>query len=159
MKTLSQFMKESFQQDRSAGMRNVDGKRSKDDEKENANKSKFKLYKDRGWTFDPSIHASSQAQDRHPNTSYDDWKKVHRNVVDGIKKLKGAKNGDYLFFSKSADVGYVASVNFSRKVVRIVTVLPKSRGNAKPGTEKIMVESCEFYHDETWQVEHFVEVE
>lgn len=153
MKTLFAFLNESFQMDRSAAVRNT-GKRTKDDEKSNAEASKFKYFKNRGWEIDPSIHAASQAKDRRPEMSEDDWKKLHRSVIAAIPKKA---NGDYLFYSKSQQQGYVASVSAKKKRIRIITVLPKKRSNAKPGTNRLVVESEDYGYEEIFY-DHYLEV-
>lgn len=127
---------ESFQQDRFSG-RGAQGY-NKDDEKANAKNAAINfVFKVNGWEFSPSIHAASQQYIRRPDMSQDDWKRMHRNVIHGAPK--GMKNGEYLFFSKSFDQGYV--VVYNNRKVRIVTVLPKSKGHAKDGTTKVIVES------------------
>lgn len=140
-KIILRLMAESFQRDRFAGRKaqaTVGGKRSKEDEIDNAKNSAINFpFRLNGWTFDVSIHAASQSHDRRPDMSKDDWKKFHRNVIyDSPKKMK---NGYYLFYSKSFEQGYVTSVR--GKNVRIVTVLPKGRSGAKDNTTKIIIES------------------
>lgn len=159
MKTLFQYLNESFQKDRAAGVRNT-GKRTKDDEKSNAGSSKFKYFKNRGWEIDPSIHAASQAKDRRPEMSVDDWKKLHRSVIAALPKKP--KGGDYLFYSKKQEQGYVASVNAKKRRIRVITVLPKGKHNPKGGagggTNLMMVESEEYGYEEYF-FDHYIEID
>lgn len=129
------FLSESMQQS---------AKRSKEDEVSIAKQSPiFQKTSYQGWSFDVSVHAAAQAYDRRPDLEFDDWKKLHRNAVTGLMKDKSAKTGDYIFFSKSLDQGYVAHVDVKRKAFKIITVLPKGRKNPMPGTSVLMVEGVE----------------
>lgn len=132
--------------------------RSKSEEMEIAKLSPlFVKFNYQGWTFEPTIHAAAQSYDRRPDLEVNDWKKMHRNVLFGLKSSGGAKvaDGEYLFFSKSADQAYVAAVNSRQKQIRIVTVLPKGRSFPKPGTDKMIVEVA----GEVFQFEKIVEVD
>lgn len=134
----TQEQDESFQRDRFVGRKQQDY--NKDDERQNARNSSINfVFKVQGWEIQPTIHAASQQSIRRPDLDQEDWKRLHRNVIHGAPK--NIKTGEYLFFSRSFDQGYVAAYN--RKRLRIVTVLPKGRGNPKDGTTKILVEALE----------------
>ena len=120
--------------------------RSKDEEREIAAISSFnKKLSFRGWTFNPTIHASAQAHDRRSDYTLNHWKQLHLRVWEKVDELatKNGKSGDYLFYSKSLEQGYVAAVDFRKKEIRIVTVLPKGRNKAKDGTTFKMMEGLE----------------
>lgn len=122
------------------------GKRSKDDEVAHGSDSNFKKTYVKQWDFVPSIHAASQAKDRRPDFSHDDWKKLHTKIHNHLESLPAdkKKNGEHLFHVKSADQSYVAHVDHPKKTVRIITVLPKGKHNAKEGTDKHTMESVNF---------------
>lgn len=134
MKSFSNFLLESQQWGSGKAVR------SKEEEMEVAKMSPiFKKFALQGWTFEATIHAAAQAYDRRPGFEVDDWKKMHRSVLEAIKKNKSG-DGEYLFFSKSADQAYIAAVKAKQKMVRIITVLPKGKSFPLPGTEKLIVE-------------------
>lgn len=154
MKTLFSFLNESAQMDRAAAVRNT-GKRTKDDEKSNADISKFKSFKHDGWQIDPSVHAASQAKDRRPQMPVDGWNAMHKRVIAALPKK--AKGGDYLFYSKSDKQGYIASVNVKKKRIRVITVLPPKKSNAKPGTHRMVIESEDYGYEEIF-FDHYLEI-
>lgn len=123
-------------------------KRSKEEEMQVAKMSPiFNVFSYQGWKFQSSVHAAAQAYDRRPDFELDDWKRMHRNVMHGLKSVK-ALDGEYLFFSKSADQAYIAAVNAKQKLIKIVTVLPKGKSFPKPGTDKLIVEGVEYFYEE-----------
>ena len=120
------------------------GKRTKDDETANgADSSINKVLKYRDWTFKPTTHAASQAKDRRPEFSLDDWKKMHAKVHAHVTSDTSKTNGEHLFHSKSADQSYVANVDHKNKEIRVITVLPKGKHNPKEGTKKYTMEGVE----------------
>lgn len=124
---------ESQQMQRFSGNKSA-GKRTKDEEEEWAKGSDFNFtFKQQGTTFDPSIHSSSQARDRRPEFSKEDWKKLHRKVFWHIKDNK-LKDGTYLFYNEQMQQGYVALVKRNGGEVRIITVLPKGRYDPNMGS-------------------------
>lgn len=142
MKTFTQLI-ESFQsgnRNTSSKYGNDSGKRTKDEEMAVAVQSAiYKKTQYQGYDIVPSVHAAAQAFDRRPDFTFDDWKKIHRSAIDVFNKNK--VDGDYIFFSKSLDQGYVANMSGRSKTMRIITVLPKGRKNPMPGTKQVMVES------------------
>lgn len=132
MQSLRQFIESSQQH---ANMnRQHKSKRTKSEEQDWAKESKFnKVVKLNGYTFEPSIHASSQARDRRPEFSESDWKNLHRKAMWYIKDNQ-ITNGAHLFYSKSMEQGYVATVK--GKNVKIITVLPKLKHNPQGGNSK-----------------------
>lgn len=139
--SFSDFMKESSQ---SGGPKST-RKRSKAEEMSIANMATlYKKLKFRDWTIDPTIHAAAQSYDRRPGFSLDDWKGLHLKMMDYILAMKPEVSGDYIFYSKSMEQAYVAAVDFRRKYIRIVTVLPKGRKNPQPGTKQVIVEGIAF---------------
>lgn len=117
--------------------------RSKDAELEMAKVSPlYQKFVYQGWTIEPTIHSAARAFERRPDMEYEDWKKIHRRVIEWINKNKKTmKFGDHLFYSRSAQQGYVVAISGSK--LRIVTVLPRKRSNVQPGTERIVVENKE----------------
>lgn len=120
-------------------------KRTPDEEREIAfNKSAlFFAFKFQGWLFKSSIHAASQAYDRRPDMSEKDWKDMHKNVSDALLKMDKVDSA-YMFFSKKYDQGYIAAVDFTKKRATVITMLPKGRSFAKPGTISMMVEGIDY---------------
>ena len=96
-----------------------------------------------GWTMFPSIHAAARSYERRPDMEVDDWKKLHRRVADYLQKSTKKQSGEYLFYSKSLQQGYVAVVAYNTKTVKIITVLPRGRSNPDSNTTKIIVENKE----------------
>lgn len=142
MNTFVRFLKllnESYQRDRYVGHR-AQGY-DKDDERENAKKADINFeFKLNGWVIEPTIHAASQQYIRRPDMDKEAWKRFHRNVLYGMPK--NIENGEYLFFSKSFNQAYIVAL--SKRKIRVITVLPKGRGNPKPGTKKLIIESVEY---------------
>lgn len=101
----------------------------------------FFTFKKDGITVRPSIHSAAQAFDRRPDLEQQDWEAIHTRVVDKVKNLE---SGDYLFFSKSYQQAYVTEFIKHKGLLKIITVLPKNRGNPKPGTSKFFVEQKMF---------------
>jgi len=81
--------------------------------------------------------------ERRPDMEVDDWKKLHRRVADYLQKSTKKQSGEYLFYSKSLQQGYVAVVAYNTKTVKIITVLPRGRSNPDSNTTKIIVENKE----------------
>lgn len=82
-----------------------------------------------------TTHAASQAVVRRSDLEPSDWGTILRRAM---ADLKNRGNGYYLYYSKSYEQGII--VYWNRSAVSILTILPKGRGNPKPGTEKIMIE-------------------
>lgn len=138
MKSLKEYLEESVQSGGPKGMR------GKSQEMDLAAQSPiYKKLKYKGWLIDPSIHAASQAFQRRPDMELEDWLKLHKKMMTWIISNKKEKSGEYLFYSGMMRQGYVVAVDYRRKKVRIITVLPKGRNNPKPGTDKIVVEGRE----------------
>jgi hypothetical protein len=136
MKHFKQYIEESFQSGRPKNTR------SKSEEMEIAKQSPiYKKATYNGWKIDVSVHAAAQAFDRRPDFEYDDWMKLHQRAIDSFSKNK--VDGEYIYFSKSLDQGYVVAMSGRAKSMRIITVLPKGRSNPKPGTKQMMVEGVE----------------
>lgn len=122
----------------------------KSSEIKNFNNSSLKTTHDiSGWKVKPSVHSGSQALDRRPDHTQEDWKKMHTRVVDHIIK-HNVPAGEHVFYSKSTRQGYVADVIHKSKKISIVTVLPPGHSRAGGDTGKHIIESIEL---ET----HFVE--
>lgn len=102
----------------------------------------YKVFKYEGWEFQSIDHSAARAYTRRQDMDIDDWKRMHRTVGAWIK-LNKPPSGDILFFSKSADQAYIVALNTKRRVIKIVTVLPKGKSFPKPGTEKVIVEGIE----------------
>ena len=139
MKPFKEFVIESFQQQRSASI--AKGIRSKEDEIKIAQHEQpfYFQYKYQGWQFIPTVHQAAQAFDRCPKMDEDKWKDFHQKVFDKLKTLKPI-DGEFIFFSKKYQQAYVAAVDFQKKTVRIITVLPPGRSNPKPGTVRMIIE-------------------
>lgn len=134
---------EYLQQNPNRGLHNL-GKRTKSEEESHGSDSAInKTLKYRDWTFKPTTHAASQAKDRRPEFSLDDWKKMHAKVHDHVYNDQNKTNGEHLFHSKSQDQSYVANVDHKNKEIRVITVLPKGKHNPKEGTKKYTMEGFE----------------
>ena len=136
-------IQDSYQRGRQSSFRNL-GKRTKAEEEEYAKDSAFNfVFKYQSVTFDPSIHSASQARDRRPEFSKEDWKKLHRKVFWYMKDNK-VKGGVFLFYNQEMEQGYVAAVKSGGRIVKIVTVLPRGADNplmgSKGTTEYALVE-------------------
>jgi hypothetical protein len=143
MKSVKNILIESSQMDRFARARKP--KRSKEEEKRVAlsDSEIYFRHKINGWLFKATIHAAAQEYDRRPDMLEADWKDFHKRVYDKIEKMKPI-DGEFIFFSKKWQQAYVASVDFSKKIVRVITVLPKGRSNPKPGTIRMIIEGTEY---------------
>lgn len=150
MKTIKSLLIESRQMDRFAAVRKG-GKRSKSEEKDVATSDSnlFFHYPYKGWKFAATIHAAAQEFDRRPDMDEENWKDFHRRVYDKIQKMKPI-NGEFIFFSKKYQQGYVAAVDFEINSVRVITVLPKGKSRPKPGTIRMIIEG------KTYDLEVFV---
>lgn len=134
-----QFLDESRQQ---GGKRQW--ARSKEEEMEIADGAPINVkLKYRGWLIIPTIHAAAQSVDRRAEFELSDWKLLHGKAINALEDKKKKKNGDYLFYSRSQRQGYVVNVNYGRKRMRIITVLPVGRKNPKPGTTQMIIEGRE----------------
>jgi len=126
-------------------------KSSIDHEKENASDSSFNFpFKYRDTSFDTSTHAASQAKDRRPEFTKDDWKDLHKKTAITIRKEQ-LKNGWFLFYSKSMEQGYIGVLKNNK--FKAITVLPKGKhnpqgGNAGGTTELEMMEMINLYNEE-----------
>lgn len=100
------------------------------------------LHTNKTHKFTASIHARNQAEDRHPEYTSNQWKDFHSKVEAHLNTLNRneKKGGPHLFYSKSHDVGYVASVDHKKRSVHVITVLPKGKSQEKLGTTKYLVE-------------------
>lgn len=155
----AQRVEESYQQDRSAAKRNT-GKRTRNEEIAYGKNSKLNFkFENPEVAFIPGIHGPSQAKDRRPDMSKEDWKSMHRKVYWYLKDNKITK-GVFLFYSKSMNQAYIANVGKPRAgdkvkapvAVSIITVLPKGkrdpRGGSRPGTTSLaMMEVQEFMNE------------
>lgn len=95
----------------------------------------------------PTIHGAAMAFIRRPEFGINDWKKLHVSSIRWIW-ANNKPDGHYLFFSKSADQGYV--IEFKGKgnkhQFRIVTVLPEGKNrpsNKQNKTTQVIVEGVE----------------
>lgn len=115
-------------------------KYDKSEEAENAVKSSLQSTYSSGMRVVVSVHAGSQALVRRPDMEPKDWRVYLKRAT---KALKGLDMGDYIIQSKEFDQAVVMGYYPKKKLVRLITTLPKGRGNPKPGTEKIMVEELQ----------------
>lgn len=110
----------------------------RDEERELARKSNLTINRRTHgtWTYWARTHAAARAYQRLPDVTASDWDKFTSAViakVDTFDKLK--KEKEFLFHSKSADLGYVAAVDPANNEIRIVSVLEKGKtAIRKPGT-------------------------
>lgn len=107
------------------------------------NESQFPdFHRGKIYSFVGTGHTKTQSELRHKDLTSDDWKDLHSKVEDHLHTIPKTekKDGEYLFYSKSKDIGYVAHVNHKERKVHVITVLPKNRSNPKPGTSKVLVE-------------------
>lgn len=126
--------------------------RSKADEYDNAKKSALKKTQYRGWTIHPSLHAASQAHDRRRDYTEDHWKSIHRKAVEHYDAGE-KKHGYHVVYSKSKEQGYVMHADPKKKIMHVVTVLPKGKYHAKEGTHQLHVESVDL------EIVGYIEVE
>tara|TARA_Y100001951_G_scaffold104787_1_gene117752 strand:- start:3118 stop:3558 length:441 start_codon:yes stop_codon:yes gene_type:complete len=115
-------------------------KYDKSEEAENAKKSALQATYSSGMKIAVSTHAGSQAKVRRSDLEPNDWRTYLKRAT---KALKGKPEGDYLIYSKQLEQGVVMAFYPNNKLLRLITVLPKGKGFAKAGTEKVMVESVE----------------
>lgn len=115
----------------------------KEIERQEGNDSTFPIsHRAKIYRFTGSIHTKSRAKLRHPELKEEDWKDFHNKVENHLNTIpKHEKHsGEYLFYSKSKDFGYVAHVNHNDRRVHVISDLPKKRANPQPGTSKVLVE-------------------
>ena len=112
-------------------------KYDKSQEAENAVKSSLQSTYSSGMRVVVSVHAGSQALVRRPDMEPKDWRVYLKRAT---KALKSLDMGDYIIHSKEFDQAVVMGYYPKKKLVRLITTLPKGRSNPKPGTEKVMVE-------------------
>lgn len=143
MLSFNQFV-ESFQRGRYSGIRTQKQKRTREEEMEIAKIAPlFKKVNVNGWRIEPSVHAAAQSYDRRPDLDFEQWMKLHNNMIDGIER-DNPWRGEYVVYSMSMRQAYVVAIDPSRKNIRIITVLPrgKNRPNS-PSTEVMFVEGVE----------------
>lgn len=95
-----------------------------------------------GWTVRPTIHAASQAKERRPDHTENDWFNLHSKMINHIV-VNDTPSGDHAFYSKSTRQGYIASVNNANKNINIITVLPAGHSRTKAGTDKHLLENSD----------------
>lgn len=116
----------------------------RDEERELARKSNLGLdrHKIGRWTVWARTHAAARAYQRLPNVTNQQWNDFTQKVLDKVStfdKLKMEK--EFLFHSKSMDLGYVAAVDPRNDEVRIISVLEKGKtAIRKPGTTWIQLQ-------------------
>lgn len=134
MITFKQMIEESFQY---GGSQNRRVDISKAEELEISKISSFhNRFVHQGWNFLPTIHASARAFIRVPEYEAEDWFKLHKNVVAKINSLATTiKAGSYVFYSKSMNQAYVAAVDPDKKLIKIITVLPKGKSSPAGGDQ------------------------
>lgn len=136
MKTFKEFMVEA--QTGKAAFKKPKGK-GKEYEIKNAGESAFKGYRDvkNDIVIQPSVHAASQAKDRRPEFSEQDWKQLHKKTAQKIDDDGLYDDGWKLFYSKSMQQGYICVLKFNDGSgilnVKVVTVLPKGKNNPQGG--------------------------
>lgn len=98
-----------------------------------------------GWKFVTTVHAAARAFQRRLEFEFQQWREIHDRVAARCDAFNKWKKGDnfVLFYSKSLKQGYVTNVFPDTKTIRIITVLPKEKNLAPPGTAKVLVESAE----------------
>lgn len=76
-----------------------------------------------------------------------------KKVVDRLGRFQKVIKGEYLYWSPKLNQGMVLNVDpefrerdddDAVKQIRVITILPPGKSNAKPGTKKIMVEGIEY---------------
>lgn len=120
-------------------------KLTKEEEREYAKKSNLQTrLKIGNWFVKPTIHAAAQSYIRVPEITSQQWVDMHKRMVNTIGKVTDIPN-DYeteiIFYSKSLNQAYVVAHDPEKSELRIMTVLPRGKQFAKPGTKKIMMES------------------
>jgi len=97
-----------------------------------------------------SNHSIERIAERHPELSLDDLKTIFKRGISAI--IDKESSNQYLIFSKSYNIGFVVDFRKQKNSkdkknhMFIITVLPKGKQQAKPGTIKLLVEN----HDESF---------
>lgn len=120
-----------------------DGPIDRDEERVLARKSNLGLDRTKNgrWTIWARTHASARAYQRLPDTTKADWDKFTKLVVDKVNTFdKLTREKEYLFHSKSMNLGYVAAVDPPKDEIRIISVLePGAKSIRKAGTTWIQL--------------------
>lgn len=115
-----------------------DGPIDRDEERVLARKSNLGLDRTKNgrWTIWARTHAAARAYQRMPDVTKADWTKFTQKVVDKVSTFdKLTREKEYLFHSKSMNLGYVAAVDPVKDEIRIISVLePGAKAIRKPGT-------------------------
>lgn len=140
MKTFKEFLDESKQMGSGKASRFAPGK---EDEVNAAKVSSLQSGRVGAYKIKVSIHAGSRAYERRPDLSPKDWNDILTRAIHELRKDK-SKEKDVVVYSKEFQQGVVATHIPVSRTIKIITVLPKGKGNPKQGTEKVLVESFEF---------------
>lgn len=119
-------------------------KRTREEELELAKKSTLQRMKVGKWTVKPTIHGAAQAYDRVGDITTQQWADMHKRMVAALEKVTDIptkRETEVIFYSKSLNQAYVVAHDPEKSELRIMTVLPRGKQIAKPGTKKIMMES------------------
>ena len=107
------------------------------------------------WNFKPKIHVPSQAKERRPEWTSDDWHTLHDKVHGVLTDYKKqyvpqgqlpakVKNGEVLFYSRKQKQGYFTNIDHQTKEVRMITVLPPGKSRVtKPDDQRIVLDHVE----------------
>lgn len=99
--------------------------------------SRFMYHWHDKWVF-KTKHALDRIKERLKGDVIDKLKTLFKNAID-----KAVSVGEYLFYSKSLDQGFIGSVD-NRGNITAITVLPPGKSFPKDGTDKIIVEDKEY---------------
>lgn len=114
------------------------------------------------WSFEPQVHAPSQATQYRPEFKSSDWHELHDKVhavlddktkqVTDNKMIPSIKDGTVVFYSRKQQQGYVTNVHRPSCQVRLVTVLPKGKSRSvDPQDQRIILDSVKSPIDEIYQ--------
>lgn len=133
MLNFTDFLEESY-----------DGPIARDEERELARKSNLTVDRKKigKWNVWARTHAAARAYQRLPDVTKQEWHDFTQKVVakvDTFDKLTREK--EFLFHSKSMDLGYIAAVDPVHIEVRIISVLERGKtGIRKAGTTWISLQ-------------------
>ncbi len=88
--------------------------------------------------YDFSPHFFDRIRERGQFTP-DEIELFLKKIASKVKDIPGKK--EFLFFSKRMKQGLIAAWDSVKKKLKLITFLPRGKDFAKPGTEKVVIES------------------
>ena len=97
-----------------------------------------RTHKVEDWSVVDTNHGGERKAERTDFT-HEDHMGMLKSIHSKVKNFD--KPGEYMFTSRTRNRSYVMNVAPEHKQLRVITILPKNKHIAKPGTKKIMMES------------------